>query len=185
MERGIYLSSIIIIVLVLIGLLVSFFTGIFLVPLIPTPKEIRGEILEIMKLKTSDMLLDLGSGNGIFLIEANRKHGVKGIGYEISPLGIFTSRVYKTIKLGFKNDIAIVANNFLNLPIPKTDKIYCYLNTKALRALKEKFVSEEISPTVEIYSYRYCFPDVKYEKKIELSNKKYLFVYKGHSFFDS
>ncbi len=182
MERGIYLSSIIIIILVLIGLLVSFFTGIFLVPLAPTPRKIRKEILEIMNLKTTDILVDLGSGNGIFLIEAHLKYNVKGIGYEISPLGIFTSRIYKFLKVGFKNEIAIIANNFLNLPIPTADKIYCYLNTKALRALKAKLINEEIPSDVIIYSYKYCFPNVKYEKKVELSNNEYLFVYKGSAF---
>jgi hypothetical protein len=184
MERGIYLSTIIIVVLILLGLLVSFFTGIFLVPLVPTPKKVRKEILEIMKLKPTEILLDLGSGNGIFLIEAHLKHGIKGIGYEISPLGIFTSRIYRFLRLGLKNDIAIIPNNFLNLPIPTADKIYCYLNTKALRALKIKFVDEEIPRDVIIFSYKYCFPDVKYEKKIELGNKEYLFVYKGISFKD-
>jgi hypothetical protein len=184
MEKGIYLSTIIIISLILIGLMVSFFTGVFLVPLIPTPKLIRQEILKIMELKPTDMLVDLGSGNGIFLIEANFKYGVKGIGYEISPLGIFTSRIYRFMKLGFKKDIAIVANNFLNLPIPKADKIYCYLNTKALKSLKKKFIIEEINPKIMIFSYKYCFPDVKYEKKVELTNGEYLFVYKGKEFLE-
>jgi len=182
MERGIYLSTIIIIVLILIGLLVSFFTGIFLVPLVPTPKKVRKEILEIMNLEPTDILVDLGSGNGIFLIEAHKKYNVKGIGYEISPLGIFTSRIYKFLKFGFKNDIAIVPNNFLNLPIPTADKIYCYLNTRALKALKTKFINEDIKKDVMIFSYKYCFPDVKYEKKVELSDKEYLFIYKGSAF---
>ena len=81
METGIYLSSVIIIILIIIGLLVSFFTGIFLVPLIPTPKKVRKEILDIMELKSTDILVDLGSGDGIFLIEAHLKHNVKGIIY--------------------------------------------------------------------------------------------------------
>ncbi len=182
MEKGIYLSTIIILILILIGLLASFFTGIFLVPLVPTPKRIRKEILDIMDLKPTDILLDLGSGNGIFLIEAHLKHKVKGIGYEISPLGIFTSRFYRLFKLGLKNDIAIIPNNFLNLPIPNTDKIYCYLNTKALKALKRKLINEDIPKNVMIFSYKYCFPNIKYEKKIELSNGEYLFIYKGTSF---
>ena len=184
MEKGVFLSTIIIVSLIFLGLLMSFFTGIFLVPLIPTPKSIRQEILEIMKLKPTDILVDLGSGNGIFLIEAHLKHGIKGIGYEISPLGIFTSRIYKFLRMGFKNDIAIIPNNFLNLPIPTADKIYCYLNTRALKALKRKFLFEEISPKITIYSYKYFFPDVKYEEKIELSNGEYLFVYKGRAFRD-
>jgi len=184
MQNGIYLSTIIIIVLIIIGLLVSFFSGIFLVPMIPTPKFIRKEILAIMKLKSTDILVDLGSGNGIFLIEAAMQHDVKGIGYEISPLGIFTSRIYKTFQLGIKNNIAIIPNNFLNLPVPKADVIYCYLNTKALKALKRKFRDEEINPNIMIYSYKYFFPDIKYQKKIELSNKQYLFVYKGKEFLE-
>lgn len=182
MEKGLYLSSIIIIVLVMLGLFVSFFTSIFLVPLVPTPKKIREEILKIMNLKSTDILVDLGSGNGIFLIEAHLKYDVKGIGYEISPLGIFTSRIYKFFKLGFNSDIAIISNNFLNLPIPKTDKIYCYLNTRALKALKRKLIVEEIPRDVIIFSYKYFFPDVKYKKKIELSNGHYLFVYEAKSF---
>ncbi len=137
-----------------------------------------------MRLKPTDMLVDLGSGNGIFLIEAHLRYKIKGIGYEISPLGIFTSRIYRFLKLGFKKDIAIVANNFLNLPIPKADVIYCYLNTKALKSLKRKFYIEEIAPDMTIYSYKYFFPDVKYENKIQLENKESLFIYKGKAFRD-
>lgn len=182
MERGIYLTSVLIIILVIIGLLVSFFTGIFLVPLTPTPKSARKEILEKMKLKEKEMLVDMGSGNGIFLIEAHLKHKVKGIGYEISPLGIFTSRIYKFLKTGLNDDIAIVPNNFLNLPVPTADKIYCYLNKNALEVLKRKFVSEKISSDVEIFSYKYPFPKVKHKEKFELSNGDYLYVYKGSAF---
>ncbi len=184
MEKGVYLSTIVLISLIFLGLLASLFAGILLTPLIPTPKSIREEILGIMKLKSSEILVDLGSGNGLFLIEANIKHGVKGIGYELSPLGIFTSRIYKFFKLGFKKDIAIIPNNFLNLPIPIADKIYCFLNTKALKSLKKKLIVEEINPDVIIYSYKYFFPDIRYEEKIELSDKNYLFIYKGRNFVE-
>ena len=138
----------------------------------------------MMKLKKTDILVDLGSGNGIFLVDAHLKYGVKGIGSEISPIGILTSRIYKLVKIGFKKDIAIVTNNFLNLPIPTADKIYCYLNTKALKSLKKKFIYEEINPKTIIFSYKYFFPDVKYEKKVELTNGEYLFVYEGKAFVD-
>jgi hypothetical protein len=182
MEKGIYVSAAIILGLILLGMAVSFFSGVLLVPLIPTPRKVREEILALMELKPKEMLIDLGSGDGSFLIEAAKRFKVRGIGYEISPLGIFFSKINQMFKLGLRNDVAIVPSNFLNIPLPKADKIYCYLNTKALKALAQKLIAEDVENSLTIYSYKYFFPDVKYEQKVELSNNEYLFVYKGKAF---
>lgn len=158
-------------------------TGVLLVPLVSTQSNIRTEIYQLMKIKEKDILIDLGSGNGMFLIEAYEKYGIKGIGYEISPVGIFISRILKTIKLGFKNNLVIVPNNFLNLtPLPKADKIYCYLNPKAMKSIEKKLKTEEIENETEIYSYKYEYKNIKKEDKYKLSDGNYLYKYKGNSF---
>lgn len=183
MEKGIYVSTIVIFSLVLLGVIVSFLAGLLLVPITPTPRKIREEISQIMGLEKDEMILDLGSGNGIFLIEAAKRYRIKGIGYEISPMGIFISKFLKIFKLGFNKQIVIVPTNFLNnTPLPFADKIYCYLNPKAMETLYKKMKEEDLHEEVEIYSYKYPFPEVKPIEEKKLSDENLLYIYKGDSF---
>lgn len=52
---------------------------------IPTPMETVDEMLRLANLKKSDVLYDLGSGDGRIPLEAARKYGVRAVGVEIKP----------------------------------------------------------------------------------------------------
>lgn len=183
METGIQISLLIVAILIFIGIITSFLTNFLLVPLFSTPQRVRAEILELLDLKQKEMLLDLGSGNGIFLIEAAEKYGIKGIGYEISPFGILISKILKIFRLGVKNELAIVPTNFLTKsPLPIADKIYCYLNPKAMETVGQKLKEEGTDEKTMVYAYKYPFVNIKEERKEKLKNEEYLFIYKGKSF---
>lgn len=183
MEQGIYVAIIIVLTLALLGVFISLLISLLLAPIVSTPKNIRSEIMEKMDLKRGEILLDLGSGYGIFLIEAAKKYGVKGFGYEISPAGIFISRIIKLFKPRIRKNIVIVPKNFLersNLPV--ADKIYCFLSSKAMKSVYKRLLKEEIDENIKIYSYRYPFPEVREKKKEKLSDNNYLYIYDAKSF---
>src|ERR1043166_5537202 len=55
------------------------------VPFVPTPPEVVDRMLELAQIKTSDVVYDLGSGDGRIVIQAAKRYGVKGVGIEIDP----------------------------------------------------------------------------------------------------
>ncbi|MCS3665384.1 hypothetical protein GGP65_003027 [Salinibacter ruber] len=55
------------------------------VPYVPTPKPVVDRMLELADVDETDVLYDLGSGDGRIVIRAARMHGARGVGIEIDP----------------------------------------------------------------------------------------------------
>lgn len=63
-----------------------------IVPYVPTPPEIVERMLELAQVKKSDVVYDLGSGDGRIVIMAAKKYGVRAVGFEIDPERIKEAR---------------------------------------------------------------------------------------------
>lgn len=55
------------------------------VPYVPTHEKVVAEMLKVAKVKKSDVLYDLGSGDGRIVITAAKKFGTRGPGSSCSP----------------------------------------------------------------------------------------------------
>ena len=55
------------------------------VPFVPTPPDVIDRMLELARVKSGDVIYDLGSGDGRIVIQAAKRYGVKGVGIEIDP----------------------------------------------------------------------------------------------------
>jgi predicted RNA methylase len=55
------------------------------VPFVPTLPDVVERMLEMARVKSGDVLYDLGSGDGRIVIQAAKRYGVKGVGIEIDP----------------------------------------------------------------------------------------------------
>lgn len=77
-----------------IGLVILIGAGVFFgAPYVPSHrKDIRRLFEKGVPLSTDDVVLDIGSGDGVVLREASRR-GARAIGYEIHPLFVTISRV--------------------------------------------------------------------------------------------
>lgn len=53
------------------------------VPFVPTPPEVVDRMLELAEVKATDVIYDVGSGDGRIVIRAAKKYGVRGVGIEI------------------------------------------------------------------------------------------------------
>ena len=62
------------------------------VPWVPTPDEVMDTMFRMAKLKASDIVYDLGSGDGRVLIYAAGKFGARGVGVEIEGHRVKESR---------------------------------------------------------------------------------------------
>ncbi len=63
-----------------------------LAPFVPTPMEVVEKMLELAQVKSSDVLYDLGSGDGRIVITAAEKYGARAVGFEIDPELVEESR---------------------------------------------------------------------------------------------
>ena len=52
---------------------------------VATPPEVVDEMLKLADVKKSDLLYDLGCGDGIIVVTAAKKIGCKAVGYDIDP----------------------------------------------------------------------------------------------------
>jgi SAM-dependent methyltransferase len=53
------------------------------VPFVPTSPEVIDRMLELARVKSDDIIYDLGSGDGRILIRAAKRYGARGVGVEI------------------------------------------------------------------------------------------------------
>jgi len=53
------------------------------VPYVPSPIEVVDRMLEFADVKKTDVVFDIGSGDGRMVIQAARKYGAKGVGLEL------------------------------------------------------------------------------------------------------
>lgn len=62
------------------------------VPYVPTPQEVVDRMLDMGKVRRSDLLYDLGCGDGRIVVTAARKYGARGVGIDIDPRRIEEAR---------------------------------------------------------------------------------------------
>ena len=61
-------------------------------PYIPSPRSTVDEMLRLGEVSASDVVYDLGAGDGRVVIEAARKFGARGVGIELDPKLVAASR---------------------------------------------------------------------------------------------
>jgi SAM-dependent methyltransferase len=99
------------------------FVCFFGAPFVPTRKKWAEDALDLVKLKHSDTVVDLGSGNGSILnLIASR--GAKAVGYEINPVLCLWSLL---ATLRFSKRTKIYWRNFWRQDLPsETTIVYVF-----------------------------------------------------------
>jgi len=134
-------------------------------PYVPSRKnDIRQALNELYRLKSDDLLVDIGSGDGIVLREA-AKIGASAVGYEINPILVtisrFLSRNHKKIKIIFAD--------FWSSQIPdKTTVVYVFSATRDMKKIIEKLQNEatRIGHKLNVISYGSEFDNIKIIKNV-------------------
>lgn len=112
------------------------FTG---APYVPTlPSETRRVFAKLYKLSAKDVLVDIGSGDGVVLREASRR-GARAVGYEINPLLVAISRWLS------RNDrrVRIEMANFWRRKLPDdTTVVYTFGDQRDIDKMYARVVEE-------------------------------------------
>ena len=130
---------------------------------VPTPKLKVEQMLELADLKTTDILYDIGSGDGRIIIEAARKYGVKAVGIEADPLRVLWSKL-RIIKAKCRDRVIVRWGNFFRADIKDATVVTVFQSETINYKLKKKF-ENELEPGTRIVSYTYPILGWRLEKK--------------------
>ncbi len=133
-------------------------------PYVPTrKKQVQQAFDELYKISKKDVVIDLGSGDGMLLREAARR-GAKAIGYELNPILVVISKL-----LSRHENIEVKWGDFWQQKLPEeTTVIYIFTDGRDVRRM-QRFLREYVKRTkkaISVISYAFTLPDEKPQKKV-------------------
>jgi len=111
------------------------------VEFIPTPPEYIDGFFELAPVSSSDVVYDLGSGDGRLLFAAIDEGAGRAVGVELNPEHVRTATEVARIK-GLQDRITFMQADVIDLSLANASVVLCYLCSAASAALKPKFKSE-------------------------------------------
>lgn len=134
-------------------------------PYVPSKrKEIRQAFEELYPLKETDVLVDIGSGDGIVLREASRRKA-QAVGYELNPILVLISR---WLSRGDKR-VKVRCVDFWRTKLPaNTTVVYTFGESRDIRKMAGKVEDEAttLNRTIVFISYGFQVPGQHAEKNI-------------------
>ena len=93
---------------------------------VPTPQSVVDKMLEMAEVKKSDVVYDLGCGDGRIVVTAAKKYGVKSIGYDIDPQRVKEAR--ENVKAaGVEHLVQIHEQDIFTLDLREASVVMLYL----------------------------------------------------------
>ncbi|MHC1767745.1 MAG: cyclopropane-fatty-acyl-phospholipid synthase family protein [Verrucomicrobiia bacterium] len=133
--------------------------GIF----VPTPEDIVARMLALAEIGPSDVVYDLGSGDGRIVAAAAQLYGSKAVGYEIEEELVAQSRdlVRET---GVEKLARIEHADLFTADLSEADVVAVYLPPEALARLVP--LLQELKPGARIVSHQFLIPDYPPDRQV-------------------
>jgi ribosomal protein L11 methylase PrmA len=141
---------------------------------IPTTVDNIEAFFELCPVTASDIVYDLGSGDGRLLLSAAEKGALKCVGIDIDPDMVKISN--ETAKSKHLSDrITFIEADINSVDLSQASIIFCYIHPAASEALKPKFEGE-LKPGTKIVMESFPVMGWKPEKVIDNGVSFYLYV---------
>ena len=138
---------------------------------VPTMTEFIDGFFEVAPVSFSDVVYDLGSGDGRLLFTALEKGAGKCVGIDIDSKKVTEAREMADSK-GLDDRVTFIEGDFMEQDLSEATVILCYLFPEALIALRPKFESE-LKPGTRIVSEAFSIPKWKEAMTKEVNHKHF------------
>ena len=118
---------------------------------IPTPQPVVEAMLAGAAVKPTDVVYDLGSGDGRIVITAAKKYGARGVGIELDP-ALVKQATENAAAAGVSDRVRFVAGNIFDADISEATVVTLYLLQSLNERLRPKLV-RELKPGTRIASH--------------------------------
>lgn len=149
------------------------------VPYVPTPQAVVDKMLELAELKSGDVLLDLGSGDGRIPITAAKRYGVQATGVDLNPVRVQEAnenakRERVTDKVTFKEQ------DLFETDLTQANVITMYLLSRINLQLRPQLM--KLKPGTRIVSHSFSMGDWQPDKTVRIDGRDvYLWIVKENT----
>ncbi|MFC4932764.1 methyltransferase domain-containing protein [Massilia sp. GCM10023247] len=96
------------------------------VPYVPTPQQVVDRMLQLARVGKSDILYDLGCGDGRIVVTAAKAHGARGTGIDIDPERIAEAKE-NAKKAGVTDKVSFRVANLFETDLSPASVVTLYL----------------------------------------------------------
>lgn len=131
-------------------------------PYLPTHHAQIDIALDLLDLKEGELLVELGSGDGVVL-KAAAQRGWRCVGYELNPILVLVSRLRCW---RYRDRVEVRMGDFWRKPLPiDTQGIFVFLLDRYMYRLGKRIEHELPDKPVRLASYIFQVPGKKPEKE--------------------
>ena len=138
------------------------------VPYVPTTEEAVKAMLKLADVKKSDVVYDLGCGDGRIVIAAAKDYGAHGVGIDINPERIQEAEG-NAKKAGVQNLVRFEENDLFDADIHNATVVTLFLLNSVNERLLPKLL-KDLKPGTRIVSNTFTFGDWKADKEITVGD---------------
>lgn len=121
------------------------------VPYVPTPEPVVDRMLELSDVDETDVVYDLGSGDGRIVIRAARRYGARGVGIEIDPDRVEEARK-NAREAGVSDLVEFRQGDLFEADLSEATVVTLYLLPSVNQELRPKLF-EELAPGTPVVSH--------------------------------
>jgi ubiquinone/menaquinone biosynthesis C-methylase UbiE len=134
---------------------------------VPTPYEVVDAMLKVANVTDSDLVYDLGSGDGRIVIAAARDYSARGIGIDIDPQRTREART-NAEKENVADKVTFVTADIFETDFSNATVVTLYLLTELNLRLKPKLLSE-LKPGTRVVSHAFSMGDWEPVETLEIN----------------
>jgi len=134
-----------------------------------TPYDIISRMLKLAQVKETDLVYDLGCGDGRMIVLAAQKYGCRGAGFDIDPERVAASRDnVRRNRAG--RLVRIEQADLFELDFSAADVLSLYLLPTINQALLPKF--ERLKPGTRLVFHNYGLEGIEPDQRIDITSQE-------------
>ncbi len=138
------------------------------VPFVPTTEEAVQAMLKLADVKKTDVVYDLGCGDGRIVIAANKTFGARAVGIDINPVRIAEAQE-NAKKAGVENKVKFIEGDLFEADIHEATVVTLFLLSSVNLKLRPKLLAD-LKPGTRVVSNTFDMGDWKPDKEITVGN---------------
>jgi SAM-dependent methyltransferase len=133
---------------------------------VPTPQPVVDRMLNEAKVKKTDVVYDLGCGDGRIVVTAAKKYGVKAFGYDIDPKRV-EEALANVKKAGVEQLVTIEQKDIFTIDLSPANVVTLYL----LPTLNVRLIPqlEKLKPGSRVVTHDFDIEGIKPDKHLKLA----------------
>ena len=128
------------------------------IPFVPSPMHVVQRMLEVAEIQKSDILYDMGSGDGRVVIEAAKKYGIRAVGVDLNADLVAKARE-NAAKEGVDHLVEFRAQDGLTVDISEATVVTLYMFKWFNNALRPKL--QQLKPGARVIAHDFDIDEWK------------------------